>query len=129
MSKKTTENIAPVKVKMKFNEDKFYNDLNHPIFFKGEVYEVEGVEWIQRWLKRGGVIVEGKLPEVPVEVNVGTVVAPAAAPGPTLVGGEEVPKQPDLVKETEDAETEEEETEEDDSPKGRGNKSKGKGRR
>jgi len=50
------------KVLMRFKEDKFYNDLNTPIFKSGEVYEMEGSSWIQRWVKRGGEIVEGTIP-------------------------------------------------------------------
>lgn len=53
------------KVKMKFSEDKFYNDLNKPMFLAGEIYELEGAGWIQRWLKRGGEIVEGEMPLPP----------------------------------------------------------------
>lgn len=49
---------AGVKVLMRFSENKIYNDLNKPIFYKGEVYELEGKAWIERWLKRGGEIVE-----------------------------------------------------------------------
>jgi hypothetical protein len=48
-------------VKMKFSEHKYYNDLNKPMFMAGEVYVLEGVEWISRWLKRGGEIVQGDL--------------------------------------------------------------------
>lgn len=47
-----------VKVKMIFSQDKFYNDLNNPIFLKGKVYELEGADWIQRWEKRGGQIID-----------------------------------------------------------------------
>jgi hypothetical protein len=46
------------KVLMRFNEDKYYNDLNKPIFEKGKIYELEGRSWIDRWTKRGGGIVE-----------------------------------------------------------------------
>ena len=49
------------KVKMKFNEDKFYNDFTKPEYEKNKVYTIEGADKIQRWLKRGGVIVEGEL--------------------------------------------------------------------
>lgn len=59
------ENTGKNVVKMKFTEHKYYNDLNNPIFFAGKVYEIEGDDQIQRWLKRGGIIVSGelKLPE------------------------------------------------------------------
>ncbi len=46
------------KVKMTFSESKFYNDLSNPIYGPGKVYELEGEDWIQRWIKRGGTIVE-----------------------------------------------------------------------
>lgn len=59
---KVTENLSPDKVMMVFTEDKYYNDLEAPIFRKGETYEVEGADWIQRWVKRGGVIVKGDFP-------------------------------------------------------------------
>lgn len=52
---------TPGKVKMKFKEHMYYNDLNNPMFNAGEIYELEGADWIQRWLKRGGEIVEGDL--------------------------------------------------------------------
>lgn len=55
------ETLAPNKVKMRFKEHKYYNDLHTPMFEQGKVYELEGAEWIQRWLKRGGEIVEGEL--------------------------------------------------------------------
>lgn len=48
----------PQKAKMKFTENKFYTDQNKPIFVPGVVYEITGADQIQRWLKRGGVIVE-----------------------------------------------------------------------
>jgi len=63
------------KVKMKFSEHKYYNDLNNPIFDAGKVYELEGAAWIQRWLKRGGEIVEGVLPTAKAdELNPSTLV-------------------------------------------------------
>ncbi len=49
---------AVEKAKMLFTEDKFYNDLSNPIFEAGKVYELEGADWIQRWIKRGGAIVD-----------------------------------------------------------------------
>lgn len=52
---------AEQEVKMKFSENKFYNDLKTPIYNKGEVYTVKGADMIQRWLKRGGEIVSGEL--------------------------------------------------------------------
>ncbi len=54
--------MFPKKVKMKFSEFKYYNDLSVPMFEPGKVYEIEGEAWIQRWLKRGGEIVEDKAP-------------------------------------------------------------------
>lgn len=44
-------------VKMRFKENKYYNDLKVPMFQAGEVYLLEGSEWIQRWVNRGGEIV------------------------------------------------------------------------
>lgn len=57
-------------VKMKFSENKFYNDLNSPIFEKDKVYLLEGADWIQRWLKRGGVVVEDESAPVEAKVDV-----------------------------------------------------------
>lgn len=72
---KTTESLAPTKVKMKFATHQYYNDLDKPIFESGKVYELEGADWIQRWLKRGGVIVSGELPlPVPEPVNPSKIV-------------------------------------------------------
>lgn len=66
-------------VKMKFYEDKFYNDPAKAHFEKGKVYEVKGADQIQRWLKRGGVIVEGQLEVPEQEVNPSVVVEDPAA--------------------------------------------------
>ena len=54
------ENPAAIskKVKMVFSEDKFYNDRENPLFIKGEIYGLEGQDWIERWIKRGGAIVD-----------------------------------------------------------------------
>ena len=42
-----------------FSEDKFYNDLDKPMFEKGIHYEIDNnPAWIQRWLNRGGMLVE-----------------------------------------------------------------------
>ena len=45
-----------------FEEDQFYNDPKTPLFKAGVEYEIsnEGNRpgWIQRWLKRGGKIIE-----------------------------------------------------------------------
>lgn len=61
-------------VKMKFNEDKFYSDLTVPHFEKGKVYEIKGADQIQRWLKRGGEIVQGGLDIPPQEINNSAIV-------------------------------------------------------
>lgn len=58
------------KVKMTFSEHKYYGKtMDVPHFEKGKVYEVVGADMIQRWLKRGGVIVQGELefPENKIE--------------------------------------------------------------
>lgn len=52
------ETSFPTRVKMRFSEHKFYNDLNNPIYLKGEIYDIEGADKIQRWLLRGGEIIE-----------------------------------------------------------------------
>jgi len=49
------------KAKMIFSEEKFYNDMSVPYFEKNKIYEVVGADQIQRWVKRGGKIVEGGL--------------------------------------------------------------------
>lgn len=46
------------KVLMRFSEHKYYNDLGKPIFEAGKIYELEGANWIRRWLNRGGIIVD-----------------------------------------------------------------------
>lgn len=52
--------------KMKFFEDKFYNlDLKYK---KGETYDVP-VEMVDRWLRRGGVLVEDLKPEAKAQSN------------------------------------------------------------
>lgn len=56
---KITETLPKGTVLMKFTEHKYYNDLSTPLFYAGKVYELEGADWIQRWLKRGGEIIEG----------------------------------------------------------------------
>lgn len=48
------------KVKMKFKDNKYYNDLSNPHFYAGKVYEIEDKD-VQRWLNRGGEIVDGSL--------------------------------------------------------------------
>lgn len=47
-------------VKMKFHADMYYGNQDVPLYRAGEVYEIsdEGRGMIDRWLKRGGVIVE-----------------------------------------------------------------------
>lgn len=104
---------APTKVKMKFTENKFYNDMNKPMFHAGEVYEMEGVEWIQRWLRRGGIIVEGKLPETPAVPD----------PSSVVLAGEKTPvitKPTPVVEDSTDDEEPEEEEETKPAPKGKG---------
>ncbi len=43
--------------KMRFFEDKYGNDFDKPFYEKGKVYDVPK-ENVERWLKRGGVLVE-----------------------------------------------------------------------
>lgn len=57
---KITETLEPNKVVMVFKEHKYYNDLDTPIFEAGKPHTLEGADWIQRWLKRGGEIIEGQ---------------------------------------------------------------------
>jgi len=45
-------------VRMKFSEAKYYTNLDVPCFEAGKVYEIVGADQVQRWLKRGGSIVE-----------------------------------------------------------------------
>lgn len=45
-------------VKMIFSEPKYYNDQDHPIFEANKVYELQGADWIERWIKRGGRVIE-----------------------------------------------------------------------
>jgi hypothetical protein len=72
---KVQESLAPDVVKMRFTEHKYYNDLDKPIFEAGKIYELSGADWIQRWLRRGGEIVEGQLSfPIPDEPNPSTIV-------------------------------------------------------
>ncbi len=48
----------PKKVLMRFSTNQFYNNQDVPIFEANKVYPLEGQDWINRWLKRGGEIVE-----------------------------------------------------------------------
>lgn len=81
-----TETHRPGVVKMRFKEHKYYNDLTTPAFYAGEIYELEGAEWIQRWLKRGGEIVEGTLEmPKPEAVQTSSVLPPPEAPKATPV--------------------------------------------
>ena len=82
--KEKSEQDSVQVVKMRFKEDKFYKDQDVAHFEKGKVYEVKGADQIQRWLKRGGEIVEGQL-EIPlVEVNPSVVVSPVEAEKPVV---------------------------------------------
>lgn len=53
---KSAEASEEKTVKMIFSEQKFFNNLNEPLFLKGKVYELQGFSWIERWQKRGGKI-------------------------------------------------------------------------
>lgn len=82
---KVIENLAPNKVVMTFPTRMFYNDLDAPMFEPGKEYELEGADWIQRWQKRGGVIVKGSL-SVPEVIPNPSVIVPPAAPSSNPVG-------------------------------------------
>lgn len=71
------------KVKMKFKENKFFNDLDNPMFLAGVEYELEGADWIQRWLRRGGEITSGALNFPTPEVNPSEIVDNSPPPGET----------------------------------------------
>ena len=64
-------------VRMVFKEHKYYNDMDTPMFEAGKVYMLEGADWIARWLKRGGEIVEGELELPDHDVNPSQIVANA----------------------------------------------------
>lgn len=82
-------------VKMVFKEDKYYNDLNEPKYRAGIVYDIIGSDQIQRWLKRGGEIVEGQLEfPLPDPVNPSTVVEPKTSE-PTPAAPDQEPAQVD----------------------------------
>lgn len=61
------------KTKMIFTEDKFYNDLNKPLYLANTEYEIEP-QMVDRWLRRGGKIVtnETQVPEAPAQAPVET---------------------------------------------------------
>lgn len=77
---RTTQTLAPNKVKMKFKEDKFYKDRHTPVFVAGRVYELEGAAWIQRWLIRGGEIVEDARPPQKPAVDPSVIIPKSGAP-------------------------------------------------
>lgn len=47
----------PETVRMRFREDKFYSDLNVPLYRKGIIYDVP-LDKKDRWVKRGGELVD-----------------------------------------------------------------------
>ena len=53
---KAQELARKPKVKMRFKEDKYYNDVHNPLYRAGEIVEVEA-RMVDRWLKRGGEII------------------------------------------------------------------------
>lgn len=87
------------KVLMRFSEDKFYNDSDNPIFEKGKVYELEGKDWIYRWMKRGGEIVEGD--KLEAEKGVSKIPEPSPTPDVKPIEKEEAsePEQMDAGEE------------------------------
>ena len=95
------------KVFMRFQQHQYFNDLNTPLFEAGKIYELVGAAWIQRWMKRGGEIVEKKdseKVEKPAEQN----------PIPTVESASEKeeenstdPGESEELKETEEEELEE----------------------
>lgn len=126
---KTTENLAPQKVKMKFSEHKYLNDMNTPHFYAGEVYEVEGAETIQRWLKRGGVIVSGELKTPKPEGTPSTVVQQKPTE-PVVVAPETKPEEDQGIDQV-DLDEEDEDLDDDvevEETKPVHNKGKGKGK-
>jgi hypothetical protein len=46
------------KIYMKFSENKFYSDQKNPIFEAGKIYALDGWDWVSRWVKRGGEVLE-----------------------------------------------------------------------
>lgn len=73
-------------VKMKFSEDMFYNlDL---IYNKGHVYEVPE-NMVERWKKRGGVIVDDMGDPVQVDADVAAAQSPAQDAGDATTPDEE----------------------------------------
>jgi hypothetical protein len=58
---------TPDEVFMRFATNQHYNDQNNPIFEAGKVYPIKGRDWINRWLKRGGEIVEAPKEKEKVE--------------------------------------------------------------
>lgn len=68
----------PKKVLMRFTTNQFYNNQDVPIFEANKVYALEGQDWINRWLKRGGEIVENPRGKVVA----GTSTLPESDKGP-----------------------------------------------
>lgn len=85
--RKMKEEIARrPKVKMRFPRDMYYNDLNNPIYRKGEIYEIEP-QMVERWVKRGGEIVTG----AKVEPKRPTPPAPGPSKEPAKGGANKEP--------------------------------------
>lgn len=60
----------PAAVEMTFPKDMFYDDMKKPLYLANKIYVI-APEMVDRWLKRGGVIVKAGKPVSP------TVIAPA----------------------------------------------------
>lgn len=60
---------ASPKVKMKFSRSMFYNDPQVPLYEANTVYEIEP-NMVDRWLKRGGVVVtDEEVVQAPVKAE------------------------------------------------------------
>lgn len=92
-------------VRMRFKVDMFYNDLEKPLYLKNQIYNIPE-RMIQRWLNRGGELVDSKDP----------VVAPAPVAKIALKEVVEPPKKEDEDEEDEDEDLDDADLKEDKKP-------------
>lgn len=82
--------------KMTFSKSMYYNDLQNPLYVAGPVYDVPN-EMVERWIKRGGVVVGDVAVDVPTpakhEPPEGEYTFPAEPPQVEEPPVEEPPKE------------------------------------
>ncbi len=82
--------------KMKFNRPMYLTDRNIPLYMPGKVYDVPG-KMVERWLKRGGVIVKDEVKKVEVKKDTVWHTPPAKSVEAPSEKKEDVVKPPKVV--------------------------------